>query len=144
MKRIGTLVALSFALTSPAAAQQPDTAAIRQAMLDYIDGFYSGDSTLLVRSVSPAVVKYGYWRARPDSGFVGQPMTYQQIVRKPATPPRARPGAPREATVLDADQQVASGKVKAWWGIDYILLAKENDRWMIRSVLWQGPIETVR
>lgn len=144
MKRIATFAALAFALAAPAAAQQPDTAAIRQAMLDYIDGFYSGDSTLLVRSVSPSVVKYGYWKAKPDSGFVGEPMSYEQIVRKPKNPPRARPGAPREATVLDADQQVASGKVKAWWGIDYILLAKENDRWMIRSVLWQGPLATVR
>jgi hypothetical protein len=39
---------------------------------------------------------------------------------------------------------VASGKVTAWWGIDYILLEKINNKWMIRMVLWQGPIATIK
>jgi hypothetical protein len=141
---LSLLIAL-VAVAPPAGAQdRPDHAAIRQAMLDYIDGFYTGDSTLLVRSVSPEVIKYGYWKADSSGSFVGQRMSYRQIVHKPTRPPRERPGAPREATVLDAEAQVASGKVKAWWGIDYILLARENGRWMIRQVLWQGPLNAER
>jgi hypothetical protein len=138
------LLALVAAALPVTAQDQSEHPAIRQAMLDYIDGFYTGDSTLLVRSVSPEVIKYGYWKNGPEAEYVGEPMSYEQIVHKPTRPPRERPGAPREATVLDAEAQVASGKVRAWWGIDYILLAKENGRWMIRQVLWQGPLGTVR
>jgi hypothetical protein len=36
--------------------------------------------------------------------------------------------------------QTASAKVTAWWGTDYILLENINDKWMIRMVLWQGPL----
>jgi hypothetical protein len=138
-----SLVALLWA--APVAAQAPDpTAPIRQAMLDYIDGFYSGDTTLLVRSVSPSVIKYGYWQDSTNAPFVGEPMSYAQIVAKPRRPHPPKAGAPRDVQVLEAQAQVASGKVRAWWGIDYILLARENDRWMIRAVLWQGPLPTTR
>lgn len=34
--------------------------------MNYIEGFYEGDSTKLLRAVRPEVYKYGYYRA-PDS-----------------------------------------------------------------------------
>ena len=33
----------------------------------------------------------------------------------------------------------ASAKLTAWWGTDYLLLARYEGRWMIRQVLWQTP-----
>jgi len=44
----------------------------------------------------------------------------------------------KEVLVLDVQSQTACVKVKAWWGTDYLLLAKINDRWMITHVLWQS------
>jgi len=41
--------------------------------------------------------------------------------------------------VLDMMDQIAAAKVRAWWGWDYILLAKQDDKWIIEQVLWQGP-----
>jgi hypothetical protein len=41
--------------------------------------------------------------------------------------------------VLD---QTASAKLTASWGIDYLLLAKYDGRWMITHVLWQTPPRT--
>jgi len=32
----------------------------------------------------------------------------------------------------------ASAKVTAWWGIDYVLLSKQGDKWVIEQVLWEG------
>ena len=29
-----------------------------------------------------------------------------------------------------------SAKLTAWWGTDYVLLAKYDGRWMITHVLW--------
>lgn len=39
----------------------------------------------------------------------------------------------------EQQNQTASAKLTAWWGTDYLLLAKYDGRWMIRQVLWQSP-----
>jgi len=49
--------------------------------------------------------------------------------------------APRKVEVLNIGNSIAAAKVTAWWGIDYILLSKQNDVWMIEEVLWEGPLE---
>lgn len=41
--------------------------------------------------------------------------------------------------MYDVQDQTASAKLTAWWGTDYLLLAKEKGRWMIIAVLWQSP-----
>ncbi|HEX7979103.1 MAG TPA: hypothetical protein VF461_10900, partial [Gemmatimonadaceae bacterium] len=56
---IAVLVALAFALpTGPLAAQTAeDSAGVRRAVADYVEGFCEGDSTKHVRSVRPDVFK---------------------------------------------------------------------------------------
>jgi hypothetical protein len=51
----------------------------------------------------------------------------------------AKQDAPKKVIVLDIQEKTAAGKVYAWWGIDYVLLSKDNDKWMIEQVLWEGP-----
>lgn len=138
------LFLLATGLTSSILAQAPsDREAVRSAVLDYVEGFYEGDTVRLVRSVWPQVRKYGYWRPRPDTAFAGEAMPYEQFMsyangirsgrnRTPA-------GAPKEITVYDVQDQTASAKLTAWWGTDYLLLAKESGRWMIIAVVWQSP-----
>lgn len=48
--------------------------------------------------------------------------------------------ASKEKYVLDISNKIAVAKVKAWWGIDYMLLSKEADNWMIEQVLWEGTL----
>ena len=43
-----------------------------------------------------------------------------------------------EDGLLDVLDQTAAAKVTAWWGTDYVLLAKQNGKWMITHVLWQS------
>ena len=138
------LFLLATGLTSSILAQAPsDRDAVRSAVLDYVEGFYEGDTVRLVRSVWPQVRKYGYWRPRPDTAFAGVAMPYEQFMsyangirsgrnRTPAA-------APKEITVYDVQDQTASAKLTAWWGTDYLLLAKESGRWMIIAVVWQSP-----
>ena len=64
-------------------------------------------------------------------------MTYANGVR--AGRNRTPVGAPKEITVYDVQDQTANAKLTAWWGTDYLLLAKESGRWMIIAVLWQSP-----
>ena len=50
--------------------------------------------------------------------------------------------APEEVLVLDVLDQTAVAKVTAWWGTDYLLMARFEGRWMITQVLWQTPVRT--
>ena len=134
----GMLVVLLLA--APAHAQ--DTAGVRRAVLDYVEGFYEGDSTRLQRSVWPEVRKWGY--ARRDSLYQGMAMAYPtgfmnyaRAVREGQVKTPAN--APKDIVIFDVADQTASTKLTAWWGIDYLLLAKVDGRWMITHVLWQTP-----
>lgn len=131
-------------MTLPASAQQSvERDAVRRAALDYLEGFYEGDSTKLVRSVRPDVRKVGYYKAREATTFQAEEMPFADIIayannfRKNG---RSTPAtAPREVTVGEVNDQTATAKVVAWWGIDYLQLAKYDGRWMIVNVMWQSP-----
>ena len=145
MRKTFVIAAALLALTGGAARAQQgdDREQVRLAVADYVDGFYEGDSTRLVRSVSPEVRKNGYWRASPDSAYHGSAMPYPVFMRFAAgvRAGRNRPpvNAPREIVIFDVQDQTASAKLTAWWGTDYLLLGRENGRWMITHVLWQSP-----
>ena len=141
--RMGLPTVAALCLAAPAAAQgSADSAAVRAAVLDYVEGFYQGDSTRLVRSIRPEVVKYGFFIPRNDSTYKGEPMsfaemnTYANNVKRSGRP--APPTAPKEIEILDVADQTAAAKLTAWWGIDYLQLAKYGGRWMIVHVLWQS------
>jgi hypothetical protein len=46
---------------------------------------------------------------------------------------------PYKIEIFDVLDQTASGRLIAGWGIDFILLARQNGNWMITHVLWQTP-----
>lgn len=140
------LLILAAALTAPAAASaqaSADSAGVHAAVLDYVEGFYQGDSTRLVRSIRPDVVKYGFFVPRDSVRYQGEPMTFAEMnayannVKRNNRPAPAT--APKEIEVLDVQDQTAAAKLTAWWGTDYLLLAKYDGRWMIVHVLWQTP-----
>jgi opacity protein-like surface antigen len=146
MKKMLLLAACIALLTTDANAQSvlsiSDTAAVRRAVLDYVEGFYEGDTTKLVRSIAPNVFKYGY--ARRAEGYAGMQMQFPsgfigfaKGVQAGRNLPPAN--APKDIVLFDVQDQTASAKLTAWWGIDYLLLAKENGKWMITHVLWQTP-----
>ena len=141
-----TILTLLVCLFLQPAGAQDDRGKIERACLDYLEGFYEGDSSKLIRSISPRLYKYGYWKNKNTGKYEsdGQ-MTYQQaidyarrvLVRKNF----AKADAPKKVELLDVMHSIAAAKVTAWWGVDYILLAKQGDTWMIEQVLWEGPLE---
>lgn len=50
--------------------------------------------------------------------------------------------APKRVEILDVLDQTAVAKVYAWWGSDYMTLAKYDGKWMIVQVLWQTEPES--
>jgi hypothetical protein len=141
------LAALSLAAPLTVAAQSPsaaaDSQAVRRAVLDYVEGFYEGDTAKLARSVRPEVYKYGFWRQRDSTRYVGEQMTWAEFhsyangVRARNRPAPAT--APRVVELFDVQNMTASAKLTAFWGTDYLLLGKFGDKWMISHVLWQSP-----
>jgi hypothetical protein len=132
------------ALCPPPAAHAQDTAGVRAAVLDYVEGFYEGDSTRLVRSVRPDVYKYGFWRHRDSTTYQGSQMTWAEFHRyangvKQRGGRGAPPNAPKGIDIFEVQDQTAAAKLTAWWGTDYLLLGKYDGRWMITHVLWQSP-----
>lgn len=117
-----------------------ETEKVKEAMMNYLNGFYTGDSSLIMASVDTNVYKYGYYLDKGN--YVGTRMSFQQMIAftrnvkagKIKFPPKPR----AEAVIFEVNDKTATGKVYADWGFDYILLAKINDRWMIREILWQN------
>jgi hypothetical protein len=59
--------------------------------------------------------------------------------------PKDAPDAPKEITIFDVQEQIASAKLTAWWGTDYMHLAKYDGRWMIVNGFWQAyPVQSDR
>ena len=92
-------------LVGPVSAQQtPDREAVRRAALDYIEGFYEGDSAKLVRSVRPDVRKAGYYKARDAATYAAEEMPFADIIayannfkRNGRTTPATAPRSPNTA-----------------------------------------------
>ena len=136
------LVALLFVAAPLRAQTAADSAGVRQAAMDYLDGFYRGDSTLHVRSIRPEVYKFGFWRQRDSVRYVSEQMKwpeFHEFTGKVKARGRApNPAWPRDVRLLDMLDQTAAAKVTAYWGTDYLLLGKFDGKWMITSVLWQS------
>jgi hypothetical protein len=120
-----------------------DSAAVRRAVLDYVEGFYEGDSTKFVRSVRPDVFKYGFWRPRDSMTYQGEQMKFAEFNafanRVKASGRKAPPNTRKDVTLFDVQDRTASAKLTAYWGTDYLLLGKFGETWMVTSVLWQSP-----
>lgn len=145
MKRTLSIAVVALLLmAAPSTAQGPaDREGVRRAVLDYVEGFYEGDTLKLARSIRPDVVKYGYYKKSGESGYTGEAMPWSEFLSYALrVKARNRPvptTAPKEIVVLDVADQTAAAKLTASWGIDYLHLAKFDGKWMITQVLWQAP-----
>ena len=142
MKKLLLLIFLSATLKFSMA--QDTKQKIERACLEYLEGFYEGDSTKLIRTLKPSLYKFGYWKNKTTGVYEADGnMTYRQALDYSknvlAKKNFAKPDSPKKVEILDIGNTIASAKVSAWWGIDYILLSKQGDHWMIEQVLWEGP-----
>ena len=131
-----------FAMVKFSSAQEKEK--VERACLNYIEGFYEGDTATLIASLKPSLHKLGYWKNKNTRvyDFDGQ-MTYREALdyakNVMAKKNFAKPESPKKVEVFEIGETIASAKVTAWWGIDYILLSKHEDKWIIEQVLWEGP-----
>lgn len=120
-----------------------DYEAVKQAVLDYVEGVYEADPTRIKRSVHPELAKRGFFLKK--AGATETTMSFAQFIEHTKTYRKESQfplDAPKEVILYEVLEQTASIKLIAAWGIDYMHLAKYNGKWMIVHVLWQtSPIE---
>lgn len=123
--------------------ENKDEAAVKAAILDYVEGIYEADSTRIERSVHPELRKRGYWFNTKENAYRdNMDMSYEELVHLAATwnqsGTKAAASTVKEIEIYEVKDKTASAKLTAKWGMDYFHLAKVEGRWYIMNVLWQS------
>ena len=141
MFRTALLVCLLLIFLAPVAHAQStaDTEAIKQTALDYIEGWYEGNSERMERALHPELAKRivrtnaeGYSRVDQQSA-----MTLVMGTRRGGGKNTPKEKQQKDVTILDVFENAACVKVVAADWIDYLHVAKSNGRWVIVNVLWE-------
>jgi len=135
------LAAGLFAFPASGSAQtETDLAAIEQAALDYIQGYYSGNPERMERALHPDLAKR-IVRNPPSGGDAEleqmDAATLIDIARSMGQRPVPEEQWVDDVTILDVYENVASVRVDAAQWIDYLHLARWNGEWKIVNVLWE-------
>jgi hypothetical protein len=122
----------------PDTLPEADALAIRQAALDYIEGWYSGNAERMEGCLHPDLAKRtifpdprGFDRLEPISAM-GLVIATRNGAGCKTPEDRRR----KEITILDVFGGAASVRVDAANFVDFLHLGKLNDQWQIVNVLW--------
>lgn len=156
---VGAAAILAIVAASPGSAQQSavspagglaprrdrpasaaDSAGIREAALNYIEGWYAGDAARMEKALHPELAKR-IVRTDPATGrSIFSSMSALTLIGG------TRNGGGRETPVarqrkdlriLDIFEGAASARIDAGDWVDYLQLARWNGRWVIVNVLWE-------
>lgn len=135
------LVLIPFAAASAqTTTPNADATAIKQAALDYIEGWYEGSAERMERALHPELAKR-IVRTNPQNNRSRldqmSAMTLVQGTRSGGGKDTPKEKQQKDVTILDVYENAASVKVVASDWIDYLHMAKFNGRWVIVNVLWE-------
>ena len=133
-------VSLLLALAAEARAQSPaDAAAIKQAALDYIEGWYEGNAERMERALHPELAKRIVRTNKEGNSSLGQmsALSLVQGTRRGGGKQTPKEKQQKDVTILDVFENAASVKVVASDWVDYLHVAKSGGRWVIVNVLWE-------
>jgi hypothetical protein len=122
-----------------------DSAGIRAAAMDYIEGWYAGDAARMERALHPELVKRVV-TTEPKMGHsqlesIGA-MTLILRTRAGGGSRTPLDRQQKDLTILDVYSNAAVAKIVASDWIDYLQLTKWNGRWVILNVLWEYKPKT--
>jgi hypothetical protein len=131
---------LLLAFSQAQAQNTAEQAAIKQTALDYIEGWYEGNTERMERALHPDLAKR-IVRTDPKSGRSRldqmSAMGLVQGVRSGYGKSTPKEKQQKDVTILDIYENAASVKVVASDWIDYLHVARYNGRWVIVNVLWE-------
>lgn len=139
MRKLLPLLALLLASPAALRAQSTaDSAAVRRAALDYIEGWYGGDAARMQRAVHPDLAKRIVHRDAQGQSLLS-PTSADALVYatrlgagKDVPPERQE----KDVRILTMDGDMASVRLVSTQLVDYMHLARWNGEWKIVNVLW--------
>ena len=142
--KILVMMLVVFAATIASAQAQTtvsdaDKAAITQTALDYLEGWYAGDTERMERSLHPELAKRIVRTNAQGQSRLEQmgAMTLVQYTRRGFGKSTPKDKQQKDVTILDVFENAASVKAVATDWIDYLHVAKFNGKWVIVNVLWE-------
>jgi hypothetical protein len=140
------MIILAVLITASTFAQKKsssDALEIRNACYNYIDAFYKGDTTLAYKSIHASLQKRGFFFSDKKNSYSEQlEMPFPALIELAKVwnkdGKRANEKSIRKVQIFEIADKIATAKVTAVWGIDYIQLAKLDNQWFIINVLWQS------
>ena len=117
-----------------------DAAAIRQAALDYVEGWYEGDAERMERALHPELQKRIVEKDSKSGKDRLREMSAKTLVaytRGGGGTKTPRESQQKDVTIFDIYRDEASAKVVFLEWVDYLHLARFDGRWLIVNVLWQ-------
>lgn len=139
MKQIVFLLLISSALFSQSAK---DSADIRAAALNYVEGWYEGNTERMAKAIHPNLAKrnIGVSMQMGNNNNVLQEMNAEQLLERTKRGLGLR--TPKEAqikniTILNIYNNSASVKAEMTDWYDFMHLTRWNGEWKIINVLWE-------
>jgi hypothetical protein len=116
-----------------------DSSAIRATALDYVEGWYAGDSTRMRRALHPELAKRmvetdSTGHSRLDAMGADELVAGTGEGGGRRTPPARQQ---KDVKILDIYGNAASARATMSGWVDYMHLAKWDGRWVIVNVLWE-------
>ena len=118
-----------------------DEANVRQAALDYIEGWFDGDAERMARSLHDKLTKRTM-RTNPDTGE-----KFLNLLTKDRMVDYTRQGGGKdvphdkvyyEVDVIEIDGDIAVARVESYGYLDHLHLVKEAGRWQIVNVIYNN------
>jgi hypothetical protein len=142
MRLLASLLTTSLLILRPpaVAAQSPDDSlSIRQAALDYIEGWYTADGDRMAQALHPELAKRIMYTDTLGNVWIRDMGATELIRGTRAGGGSKAPAADRrtDVRILDIFQNAASVRIDAGGWIDYLHLVRWRGRWVILNVLWE-------
>ena len=139
---IALAVAASVAATPPPGDEQ-DRAAIERTVLDYLEGWYTGDAARMERALHPELAKRMVGTEPRSGRSLLQPIGASAMIAYAAAGVgklKAGESAGIEVAILDVFHDMAMVRANSLRFIDYIQLGRLDGRWKIVNVLWEPTL----
>jgi hypothetical protein len=134
---LAIILAVAISAVATGEVEKKDEAAIRQAALDYAEGFYEGSAERLVRAFHPNMQKVciqTFSNGRNVLDFNGTSANLQEYV---GTGRSLKPAGERgiTVTIFEVFGDIATVKIDTVDFNDYAHLARINGEWKIVNIL---------
>ena len=141
-RRISLTIACVAAIALPTmshAQSAADSAAIRAPALDYIEGGYAGNAERMERAVHPDLAKRIMNTDQRGRRVLGHQSAMTLVLNTRNGGGKDTPAAEqrKDVRILDIFGNTASVRIDADSWVDYLHVARWNDRWVIVNVLWE-------